>query len=414
MKAEPVDVAEGQVVLERPAALPDVLIVALPTGVEHRVFAIIDIVLEARGPAVVAEDDVRTPVVREIQRCRIVVVLKIIDRNLVQEAVTVVLVPDIQRACIGIDLVGARIGIRAAEIADVRLVAIGHADVEALAIINRPGQLAEEQILLERSGETAGVGTEQAGIGGTIQDDGIGSGLVLALIGSEEMQPVLDDRTAHRQAILHPLQIRPGIAPIPRETVLVGDEGIAAELIGPRAGHRRDDRGRSLLVLRLEILADDPEFLNARLGEGVAATVVLTGHATIDDGRFLVLAVNEDVDRRCALTTGGNGPLGLTLGHAHTGCQGREIEEVAADLRQVVDLRLADVGGDFRRPHLEHAATGDDHIRDLRTLRRVCRRQDPDVQIEGPDLAQGQGHRVRGRLTIRCRDIDPVAARAQA
>ena len=135
--AVPFDVVERQVVAEREAALANVLVVALTSGVEDRVFAVEHIVLEARrARVVVPEDDVRPAVVREVQSGRVVGVLIEVELGFVEEAVALVLVTQDDRGHVGVDLVRAAVGVVAAEVADVGLGAVGCAQVEALAVVD--------------------------------------------------------------------------------------------------------------------------------------------------------------------------------------------------------------------------------------------------------------------------------------
>src|SRR5690606_18061662 len=84
------------------------------------------------------------------------------------------------------------------------------------------------------------------------------------------------------------------------------------------------------------------------------------------------------------------------------------------DLRQVVDLLLADVGRHFRGVHLEQATTRDHDVAEGRGARRrgtgyICR----NVKIERGGLAQGDGDGVFGRLPVGRGRGDPIGARTQ-
>ena len=236
------------------------------------------------------------------------------------------------------------------------------------------------------------------------------------------MQAILNDRPAQAGAVLQTTHRGFFGAATTRDLVLrhpvgilVEDEGVAVELVGARPRHGGDDGRTSLLVLGLEVLADDAKLLHRALREGGAAAVVLTGHAAVVDQRLAVLAVDEDVDRLGGLTAGGNRPLGVILGHAQARSQGGEVQEVAADLRQIVDLLLRHIGGDFRRTHFEHAAAGDDDVTQLgRAGRGLAGRSGGDVQVQGSDLAQGQGDGLLRRLTVSAGDLDAVGAGTQA
>src|SRR5213595_3804631 len=58
--------------------------------------------------------------------------------------------------------------------------------------------------------------------------------------------------------------------------VLIRKERIALPGIATRLRRRHDDAGRCLLVLRLVVLRDHPEFLDRVAWEEVAATAILT------------------------------------------------------------------------------------------------------------------------------------------
>src|SRR5690606_29146303 len=64
-----------------------------------------------------------------------------------------------------------------------------------------------------------------------------------------------------------------------RASALEGEERVPLPGIAARLGRGRDQRARRLLVLRLEVLADDAVLLDRVAGEGIAPARVLSGHA---------------------------------------------------------------------------------------------------------------------------------------
>ena len=82
--------------------------------------------------------------------------------------------------------------------------------------------------------------------------------------------------------------------------VLKHAERLAVELVGARLGDGGDDRGARVLIFRLEVRGEDPEFLDRELGEGIAAADVLADDAALLHVALEADAVDEDVDLRTA------------------------------------------------------------------------------------------------------------------
>ena len=78
--------------------------------------------------------------------------------------------------------------------------------------------------------------------------------------------------------------------------VLIGDEHLAVEIIGARAGDRGDDRGAGILIFRLEVGGEDAELGHRQLREGIAAADVLADDAALVDVAAKADAVDEHVD----------------------------------------------------------------------------------------------------------------------
>ena len=235
---------------------------------------------------------------------------------------------------------GAAGGVLAAGAADVLFRLVFRAEFQPLTVVDLPRQLAEEDVLLIGRGHRAQVGGEEVVVFRAVQE-GLGDAiLVLALIGAEEVQAILDDRPAQAGAVLQTAHRGLFGAATTRDLVLrhpvgvlVEDEGVAVELVGARPRHGGDDGRTGLFILGLEVLADDAELLHRALREWRSTAVVLAGDTAVVDQRLAVLAVDEDVDGLGGLAAGGNRPLGVVFGHAQARRQGGEVQEVAADLR---------------------------------------------------------------------------------
>ena len=148
---------------------------------------------DADDPFVVEPDEVR------VERRLVPRVGLPAQRGLVQRLVAVPGVAQ-RRAVDPVLEVGGRLERRhAAEVARLVLAAVVAADVDDLVLRRLPAQLAERQVRLERAGEGAGVLAELTGEGRVDADRRRGL-LVVAFIGKEEVELVLDDRPADREA----------------------------------------------------------------------------------------------------------------------------------------------------------------------------------------------------------------------
>src|SRR4029079_435232 len=78
--------------------------------------------------------------------------------------------------------------------------------------------------------------------------------------------------------------------------VLEADERRAFPLVGARLGRCGDDRARRLLILGLEVLADDAVLLNRALRERISTARVLSGDAAARQVVLEARAVDEEVD----------------------------------------------------------------------------------------------------------------------
>ena len=187
------------------------------------------------------------------------------------------------------------------------------------------------------------------------------------------MQRIFNNRPSDRTAVLQTIKLRPFFATRLGEDVLgdpagvlIGDEHVAAQVIGARTRDRGDDGGRRLLVLGFEVLGQHPKLLHSGLGEGIPTAVVLTGDAAVVDQRLLVLAVDKDVNGAGRLPACGDGALRVAFRHADARRQGRKVQEVAVDLGQIIDLLLADACPHFRRTDVKGATTDNDDFADVR------------------------------------------------
>ena len=152
MKPERLDVVERQIIFERQAFLRQILIVRTAARIEYSIALIIS-ELESRccGARIAVRN---IPLSREIKihRTGIILRLQIIYGCLVQEAIPLELVSQLKGLGLAIDGVRTREGVGPiSEVPDIFFFAIRTAQVQPLLIIDRPGQLTKDQILLERS-----------------------------------------------------------------------------------------------------------------------------------------------------------------------------------------------------------------------------------------------------------------------
>src|SRR5690606_8840012 len=144
---------------------------------------------------------------------------------------------------------------------------------------------------LERGGVRPEVGREfrcqVRGIERGIPDANIARAVdLLGLVGDEEKQPVLDDRTAERGAVLllarrHLRAVRL-FAPGSRAPAVGGviAEEAAFKLVAARARHRGDRGAADLVVLGLVVRGDDLVLADGKLRERASAAGILaTGTA---------------------------------------------------------------------------------------------------------------------------------------
>jgi len=164
----------------------------------------------------------------------------------------------------------------APEIADVRFLALEKAQIDRVILTREPGQFAEIVVLLEIT-QRGTVFRQVAGGNERIGEVDRGTRVLRArgFVVGEEMQDRRDDRPAEMDAVLPALEVRPGVGAVEKRLPEpffrnVGGVGAAMEFIAARARHGVDDRRAGLLVLGLEVLRLDLEFLDRRLRERVA------------------------------------------------------------------------------------------------------------------------------------------------
>ena len=136
---------------------------------------------------------------------------------------------------------------------------------------------------------------------------------------AEDVQLVLDDRAADAQrrerAVVRRLGERRRLArrasdavgdvlvaaleavELHEALVLIAHERAAGPFVRARLRRRGDHRARRLLILRLEVLADDAVFLDRVLRKRIAAARVLAGDAAAGEIVLEARAVDEQVDR---------------------------------------------------------------------------------------------------------------------
>ena len=370
-----------------------------------------------------------------IERRRVERVVQIAGVEFVEDRVVVI--GPFELVCIDdVDLVfGIGIGGVAAKALNVTFLTPAERHVERLIVVGGQRQLAEIEIAAERADEGAfEIRNIAAGKAFEFRDRISRAGgahvegaiLVIAFIGSEEEQLVLDDRTTERRAILLAFKGRLGVAVALVDEAFFGQrlvgiltENFAMEIIGARFGDGGNDGGARLLIFRLVILRDDAEFLDGELAKGVAAAVLLTRHAAFAQLVLQADAVDEHID-----LAGGRGArrealvgFGVVVTHARR--ERGEAQEIAIRLRQDAQLFLADVGRDFAGAGFAQAASGDDDLRAVAigrgrgtALRRVSRAGQLRVHRGGG--ADAHGDIALKRSLRRVGNGNPVCARTHA
>ena len=135
----------------------------------------------------------------------------------------------------------------------------------------------------EAAGELADVEGQLRLIGGAAAGHDVeGAILDIRFVAGEEEQVVADDRAADADAILiageaRLIEIVAALDGVARDqpVVLIGSENLAVERVGAGAGDGGDDRGAGILIFRLEVGGEHPEFGDRELREGIAAADVL-------------------------------------------------------------------------------------------------------------------------------------------
>ncbi|MNU89749.1 hypothetical protein D3C71_795980 [compost metagenome] len=405
---------ERRVVLERPALLPFVLQAAFAAADAVDLLAII---ARAVGQhAAVVEIDRRLGPERFF-----------IGQMRVVEPIGVGVLPTQVVAVLfdaGIGAVAART--LPADVADLAFLTTLVGQLDQVLVVDRPIQLAEVQVFLERRGRRAQLVAPRlrqvAGKTAFARLQILRRVVLLALVGDEEVRLVLDDRSTERRAVL--LLAGASLADavllaLARLTpILVGviPEERALEFIGAGLGHRRHRRRADLVVLGLVVGGDDLVLADGQLRERIAAARVLAGDAALGDVVLLAHAIDVDVDVVGVLHAATQ--LGRAIGrvllerHARHGIG--EGQEVARALRQRLDLLRRDVGGDFRGLGFDRRLRG--HLHRVQRGRCPALRgfaHTAHAQVHGRGLADLHGD-VLGAGLAACIDINAVGARRQA
>ena len=356
--AQRLDVRQGDVVAQGQALLDDLLRRVAPAYANDT----LEILADKIG----------------VERRRFELVIKIIDAGFVLEIIVVVLPAQVA----GVDVVLVdRCRFLRCRTAEARCFGL-HPDaarkVDPVVLVGLEGQLGKAEVLAERAGKGAFETAEARQVGGRAlaQPDIEDAVLVIAFVGDEEIELVLDDRSADRPAILlaAELALRPVIELFEivlraQVLVLVKTKHFAVELIATRFGHCGDHRHAGVFIFRFVIGTEHPEFLDGALRKRVAAARIAADEAALLDVRLEADAIDKDIDLRAgkAFAIGvladaatAEGLAELVLAGTHTRRQIGKIEEVAAGLRQILDLAGGDVGADFRRPRLDQPRSGDD------------------------------------------------------
>ncbi len=236
MEAVPVELGEGQVVLQRPALLALVRIV-LPAA-------------QIQQPArliAIGKPDARA----DGHRPGVVLRFLISEVRIVEEAIARVLPAQVD-ACLVVDLGARKLGrVLIAQTLDLILLAHLCGQFQQMILGDRPVDLAEEQVFLERRTAHTQVRCELWCVvcGQALpQQDGLGRLELLAFVRHEEMHAIADDRAADGDTVLFLLRLG-FLARFPFERIgcapaLVGVvvEHFRLELIGAGARHGHDRR----------------------------------------------------------------------------------------------------------------------------------------------------------------------------
>ena len=162
-----------------------------------------------------------------------------------------------------------------------------------------------------------------------------------------------------------------------------------------------------MVVLCAVVLREHAELLHGVLRERIAAARIAADDAAEEHIVLVAHAVDEDI-RLLGIEAVRADDLALGVrAHLDAGRHGREIEEVAVELRQRLDLLRRDVRSDLRRLRVDEliADHGD------RLVQHRGRRQH-QIQIE--ILAHADCHRLRFRFVCRRGDHQVVLAGCEA
>ena len=213
----------------------------------------------------------------------------------------------------------------------------------------------------------------------------------LGLVGHEEMQRVLDDRSAEREPELLVLgggldvRVRGEFRGRFGSEILtgVGAEDLPFEPVGAGLGLGGYRSARDLVVLGLVVGGDHLVLADRELREGIALGEELPADTALLDVVLLAHAIDVHIHRggvlRSALERSVAARVHLEL-HARHGVG--ELEEVAGELRDGLDLLLRNDGADLGGPHLGQAL-GRARDRDGLQLLEVQHRRGRDVQRDG-------------------------------
>ena len=358
-------------------------------GIGDVVAEIIALLQLAPGRILAAEQDHPLIVIGgqiRVERGRIEFVIQIAGVEFIEDRVVVIGPFEL----VGVDEVDLVFGVIisgiAAEALNVRFLAAAERHIERVIVVGRQGQLAEIEVAAEGADEGAfEVADVAAGKAFELRDrSGITGGadvegaiLIIAFIGGEEEELVLDDRAAERRAILLALERRLGIAVALVDEAFFGQrlvgilaENLAMEIIGARFGDGGDDRGAGLFIFGLVVLRNDAEFLDGELAEGIATAVLLPRHAAFAQLVLEADAIDEDIDLAGRRGARREALVGFRVIVAHPRRERGEAQEVAIRLRQDAQLLLADVGRDFAGAGFAQAAAGDDDLTALPVIGR--------------------------------------------
>ncbi len=265
-------------------------------------------------------------------------------------------------------------GLRHADLQRLRLAPNLRIEHESVDVRQLPVNLAEVQVLVERQRrrpELRGdIGRQQARDvrPACARRHGDRSVEALAFIGHEEVQHVLDDRAAERDAELLVLRID-----LPARVELRGRASaeigggirahdLALEAIGTGACFRGHRGARDLVVFGLVVGRDDLVLADRKLWERVALAEELATHAALADIVFLPDTVDEHVDRADALRAAAQCGVAARIdAEREPRHRIRELEKVTGDLRHRLDLHLRDRGGDLRGPHFRQPRSAHRH-----------------------------------------------------